>query len=88
MDRRTFIQRIVFGFLGIGGTMLLAACAPLVSAAARDKSAGEPWQCMNCGYLTRSKEDLSDSRCPHCGRRMLARISEEEMAKALAKLAA
>ncbi len=88
MNRRAFLKRIVSGFVGMGGAVLLAACmAPLVSATARDRSAGAPWQCMNCGHLTRSTEDLSDTPCPRCTRRMLARITEEEMSKALAKLA-
>lgn len=71
-------------------TLVLATgcMAPLISSTARDKSAGDPWQCMNCGHLTRSTEDLSGTPCPRCTRRMLERISEAEMAAALKKLGA
>lgn len=89
MNRRSFFKSLLSGILGSGALALVNGCmAPLVSARARDKSAGEPWQCMNCGHLTRSTEDLSGTRCPRCTRRMLQRISEEEMAEALKKLGA
>jgi DNA-directed RNA polymerase subunit RPC12/RpoP len=86
MNRRGFIKRLLSGILGIGGLAFINSCAPLISATARDKSAGDPWQCMNCGHLTRSKEDLTGTRCPRCGKRMLTRITEEQMAEALKKL--
>ena len=89
MNRRGFIKRLLSGLLGIGSLALINGCmAPLISVTARDKSAGDPWQCMNCGHLTRSSEDLSSTPCPRCTRRMLQRISEEEMATALKKLGA
>ena len=89
MNRRGFIKRLLTGFLGIGALVSATGCmAPLVSATARDKSAGDPWQCMNCGHLTRSHADLSDTRCPRCTKRMLMKITEDEMARALKKLAA
>ena len=89
MNRRGFIKRLLTGMLGIGALISTAGCmAPLISATARDKSAGDPWQCMNCGHLTRTREDLAGTRCPRCTLRMLKQITEEEMAKALKKLGA
>ena len=89
MNRRGFIKRLLTGFLGIGALVSAGGCmAPLISATARDKSAGDPWQCMNCGHLTRTREDLAGTRCPRCTQRMLKRITEEEMTQALQKLGA
>jgi DNA-directed RNA polymerase subunit RPC12/RpoP len=89
MNRRGFIKSLVSGVVGIGALFFVSGCmAPLISATARDKSAGDPWQCMNCGHLTRSKEDLSGTRCPRCTKRMLKKITEAEMAEALKKLGA
>jgi len=89
MNRRGFINSLLLGLLGMGALALINGCmAPLIGATARDKSAGAPWQCMNCGHLTRSSQDLSSTPCPRCTRRMLQRISEEEMAAALKKLGA
>ena len=87
MNRRGFIKRLLTGILGIGTLVAANGCmAPLISATARDKSAGDPWQCMNCGHLTRTRDDLAGSRCPRCTQRMLKQITEEEMARALKKL--
>jgi DNA-directed RNA polymerase subunit RPC12/RpoP len=88
MNRRGFIK-MLSGMLGLGALALVSGCmAPLVSATARDKSAGDPWQCMNCGHLTRTTEDLTGTRCPRCKKRMLKKISEAQMAEALKKLGA
>ena len=89
MTRRDFVKKMVEGVIGILSLTAIQACmAPLIDAAARDKNAGDPWQCMNCGHLTRTHEDLTGTRCPRCTQRMLKRISEEEMAAALKKLSA
>lgn len=89
MNRRGFLKRLVSAILGGGALLFASGCmAPLISATARDKRAGEPWQCMNCGHLTRSKEDLTGTRCPRCTRRMLGKITEQEMTDALKKLGA
>jgi DNA-directed RNA polymerase subunit RPC12/RpoP len=78
---------VLAGILGIGALISTSGCgAPLISATARDKSAGDPWQCMNCGHLTRTTEDLAGTRCPRCTQRMLKRITEEQMAAELKKL--
>ncbi|GAB6904655.1 hypothetical protein DESC_740151 [Desulfosarcina cetonica] len=86
MTRRGFIKQLLSGLLGVGAMVLFNGCAPLISPSAYVKSDGEPWQCMNCGHLERSKEDLTGTRCPRCGKRMLVRITEAEMAVELKKL--
>ncbi|WP_419659955.1 uncharacterized protein Dvar_02920 [Desulfosarcina variabilis str. Montpellier] len=87
MNRRGFLKRLMSGIVGAGSLLFVNSCmAPLISATARDKNAGDPWQCMNCGHLTRSKEDLAGTRCPRCTQRMLKKITEAEMAEALKKL--
>ena len=89
MNRRGFIKNLLSGILGLGALALVNGCmAPLISATARNKSAGDPWQCMNCGHLTRTTEDLSGTRCPRCTLRMLKQITEAQMAEALKKLGA
>ena len=89
MTRRDFVKKLVSSVLGFFSMTAVHACmAPLISATARDKNAGDPWQCMNCGHLTRTHKDLSGTRCPRCMQRMLVRISEEEMTAALKKLGA
>jgi len=89
MNRRRFMKRMLSGLVGVGALTVVNACtAPLISATAKDKNAGVPWQCMNCGHLTRTNEDLAGTRCPRCTLRMLKRISEEQMAAALKKLGA
>ena len=53
MNRRDFINPLPSVALGRGALASASGCmALLISAAARDKSAGDPWQCMNCGHLT------------------------------------
>jgi len=87
MTRRGFLKSLLSGILGVGAFVFVNGCmAPLIGATARDKSAGDPWQCQNCGHLLRSKTDLAGTRCPRCTQRMLKRITEPEMAAALKKL--
>lgn len=87
MNRRGFMKGLLSGLLGMGSLVIVTGCmAPMISATAREKSAGDPWQCMNCGHLTRTHEDLSGTRCPRCTLRMLARITEAQMAEALRRL--
>lgn len=89
MNRRGFIKGLLSSILGVGALVFVHGCmAPLISTTARDKNAGDPWQCQNCGHLTRTNEDISGTRCPRCTQRMLKQISEEEMAAALKKLGA
>jgi DNA-directed RNA polymerase subunit RPC12/RpoP len=84
MDRRAFIKVLGAGAAGVVLLVMGTGCpAPLVSSRAWDGAKGSPWRCLNCGHLTRSDEDLTNIRCPHCGTRMLTRITEEEMEQRL-----
>ena len=84
MDRRAFIKMLGAGVAGVALLLSGGGCAaPLVSSKAWDKANGSPWRCQNCGHLTRSDEDLTNTRCPHCTQRMLTRITEEEMEQRL-----
>jgi DNA-directed RNA polymerase subunit RPC12/RpoP len=83
MDRRGFLKVTLAGTLGVAGLVLVDGCMPRVSEKVYDRSIGQPWRCGNCGYLTRSEKDLTDERCPRCGRKRLGRISEEELQKYL-----
>jgi DNA-directed RNA polymerase subunit RPC12/RpoP len=71
--------------VGLVGASLLGGCVSKISDVAVDKEMGEPYRCTKCGYLTRSKTDLSDTRCPRCHVKKMVKISEEEMAKYLAE---
>jgi len=84
MDRRAFIKVLPASIAGIVALLSLGGCAaPLVSSKVWDPGNGSPWLCRNCGHLTRSDKDLTNTRCPRCGQRMLARISEDEMEQRL-----
>ena len=89
MNRRGFFKSVICAVAAGCAALVAGGCmAPLISATARDKSAGDPWQCMNCGHLTRSRADLAGTRCPRCTKRMLMKITETEMVDALKKLGA
>ena len=83
MNKRTFNKTLLTGILGIAGLSLFSACASKISPEASDQAKGDPYRCTKCGYLTRSKTDLTGTRCPHCFAKKMVRISEEEMAKYL-----
>ena len=85
MNKREFNKTLLAGSVGLAGIALLGGCASKISAEATDKEKGEPYRCTKCGYLTRSKTDLSDTRCPRCHAKKMVKISEEEMAKYLAE---
>ncbi len=83
MNKREFNKIWVAGSVGLAGMAVLSGCVSRVSEAARDKEKGEPYRCTKCGYLTRSKTDLTDTRCPRCHVKKMVKISEEELAKYL-----
>jgi len=85
MNKREFNKTLLAGSVGLAGIALLGGCASKISAEATDKEKGEPYRCTKCGYLTRSKTDLSNTRCPRCHAKKMVKISEEEMAKYLAE---
>ncbi len=83
MKKRTFNKALLVGGVGFAGASLLSGCVSRISEEARDKKKGEPYRCTKCGYLTRSKTDLSEKRCPRCHAKKMVKISEEEIAKYL-----
>ena len=84
MNKREFNKALLAGGAGFAGATLLAGCVSRISEEALDKEMGEPYRCTKCGYLTRSKTDITDTRCPRCHVKRMVKISEEEMAKYLA----
>lgn len=85
MNKREFQKILVAGGVGIAGMAVLGGCASHISESARDKENGVPYRCAKCGHLTRSKTDLTDTRCPRCFAKKMVKISEEEMTKYLNK---
>ena len=85
MNKREFQKTLVAGSVGLVGMAVLGGCVSRISEEASDKEMGEPYRCTKCGYLTRSKTDLSDTRCPRCHAKKMVKISEEEMAGYLAE---
>ena len=78
MNRRDFLISTCAA-LGSMAVLLSAGCAALISPAVSDQTS-QAWRCGNCGHLTRSDQDLTDTRCPRCGRKgFLARITEKDL---------
>ncbi len=84
MNKRGFNKTLVAGSVGLAGMAVLGGCVSRIGEDARDKEKGEPYRCTKCGYLTRSKTDLTGMRCPRCHAKKMVKISEEEMEKYLA----
>lgn len=81
------MKRKEFGamMLGLTGISILTGCKSRISKSAGDTAMGEPYRCGRCGYLTRSKTDLTGERCPRCYSKKFERISEKEMAQAMSE---
>ena len=79
MNKREFQKILVAGSVGLAGMAVLGGCVSRISEDARDKEKGEPYRCTKCGYLTRSKTDITDKRCPRCHVKKMVKISEDEM---------
>jgi DNA-directed RNA polymerase subunit RPC12/RpoP len=80
MDRRNFLVSVCAALAGSAGLLFLGGCiAPLISPAVKDQES-QAWRCDNCGHLTRSDRDLTNTRCPRCKRKgFLKRITEQEL---------
>lgn len=80
MNRREFLKSACAALAGSAALLLLAGCvAPLISPAVSEQKA-QAWRCGNCGHLTRSDQDLTDTRCPRCKRKgFIVRITEKEL---------
>jgi len=78
--KRSEFRNILLGLVGLS---VLTGCKSRVGKSASDTSMGDPYKCSKCGYLTRSKADLTGKRCPRCYAKAMQKISENEMAAAL-----
>lgn len=79
MTRRQWFKTTSLLVAGVAGAVA-AGCAPWIAAVARDPKNGQPWQCGNCGRITRSGKDLSAHRCPRCWHKgRFRRITEEKI---------
>ncbi|MFC1652910.1 twin-arginine translocation signal domain-containing protein [Planctomycetota bacterium] len=78
MKRRNFLKTLASAAAGLVTSLGMAGCMARVSEAAKDPEKGDPWRCQQCGYLTRTNEDISTHRCPRCTMKKLRRITEEE----------
>ena len=81
MTRREFVKSV--GAAAAGSAALMATSrgcvAPRVSLTV-EGSKSQAWRCQNCGHLTRSDQDLTDTRCPRCYRKgYMKRITEAEL---------
>ena len=84
--RRRFLTWGLGLLSAVGLGSLAGGCTSArMSAAAQDPGAGTPYRCETCGYLTRSKEDLSDERCPRCWNKAFKQVDEKTFAEELAK---
>jgi DNA-directed RNA polymerase subunit RPC12/RpoP len=80
MDRRNFLISACIAMAGSLAVLFSGGCvAPLISPAVSEQTS-HAWRCGNCGHLTRSDRDLTDTRCPRCGRKgFLRRITAQEL---------
>ena len=81
MTRRDFLKSVSLAVAG--GAALVAVSggcmAPHVSQSV-SQSKAQPWRCGYCGHLTRSDQDLTETRCPRCKRKgHMTRITEEQL---------
>jgi len=85
MKRREFIRTSAAGALGVAVLAAAGCSTSRVGPTAKDKAKGQPWRCQKCGYLMRSDEDLSNTRCPRCWSKSIRRITDKQMDEYLAK---
>lgn len=80
MNKRDFLKYALNTLAGSAAFLLLGGCiAPRISPAVSEEKA-QAWRCGNCGHLTRSDQDLTDTRCPRCKRKgFLVIITEKEL---------
>lgn len=79
MNRRQFIKSVCVTLAGGAALVFSGGCAPRVSPVVSEEKS-QAWRCENCGHLTRSDEDLTDTRCPRCMRKgFMVRISEAQL---------
>jgi len=85
MNKRRFQKVLLGGGVGFSFAALFSGCKSRISETAHNKDEGDPYICGRCGYVTRSKTDMSEERCPRCYAQQFSRISEANMASQLEK---
>ena len=81
MDRRQFLSSMGVALAGSAAILVTAGgcVAPLVSPSVTEQKS-QAWRCGNCGHLTRSDQDLTNTRCHHCFRKgFMKKITEKEL---------
>jgi len=80
MDKRDFLKYALNTLAGSAALLFLSGCiAPRISTTV-SKEKVQAWRCGNCGHLTRSEQDLTNTRCPRCQRKgFIAKITEKEL---------
>lgn len=81
MNRRDFLKWTVGGAITGSLLTLVSGCIARINESVYEKDKGSPWRCTNCGYLTRSEKNLSDTRCPRCFEKDFEKITEEQLKK-------
>lgn len=81
MDRRQFLSSMGVALAGSAAILVTAGgcIAPHISPSVSGQKS-QAWRCDNCGHLTRSDRDLTDTRCPRCFRTgFMKKITEKEL---------
>ena len=81
MNRRQFLKSVGVAVAGSAALVCISGgcVAPRVSATVSEQTS-QAWRCEYCGHLTRSSQDLTDTRCPRCMRKgFLKKITEKEL---------
>ncbi|MBC8453469.1 hypothetical protein H8D64_00260 [PVC group bacterium] len=88
MRRRDFLKSVCVAGLGSAAFVFtLGGCiAPKISKTVSTEKS-QPWRCEHCGHLTRSGDDLANTRCPRCKRKgVMVKITEKELQMYLKKM--
>lgn len=86
MNRRRFIKSFT-GILAASVALIFTSgcVAPRVSPTVTEKKS-QAWRCENCGHLTRSDQDLTETRCPRCMRTgFMVKITEKNLQESLSE---
>ena len=80
MNRRHFLKSVCTTLPGSAALLFLVGCIASRVSPTVSEQKEQAWRCSNCGHLTRSKQDLTDTRCPRCKRKgFITKITEKEL---------
>ena len=80
MNKRNFLKYALNALTGGVTLLFLSGCIASRISPTVKKQKTQAWRCGNCGHLTRSDQDLTDTRCPRCKRKgYIVRITEKEL---------